>query len=189
MLLKIPPRPQLLIPKWSQVQTMEKGWTWHFHLHSIRKKVWRRFKRSLRYIHKKKRQRIKQRKTGVLTGSWHVRTLFRIGSILMFTHQLIWYNVEMSAIQETRLQRQHIIETKARTFFVVGKRRENNEYGVAFVVKREVINHVIDFKTTSERKCSIGIKTTLGRLCILTLRLLMSYIYIYIYIYIWSTYS
>lgn len=96
-------------------------------------------------IYSQKRQRIKERKSGVLTGSWNVRTLFRIGSILMFTHQLIWYNVEISAIQGTRLQGQHIIETKARTFFAVGKRRENIVYGVAFVVKREVINHVIDF--------------------------------------------
>jgi hypothetical protein len=144
MLLKIPPRPQLLIPKWSQLQTMEKGRTWCFDLHSIRKESVEKIQEKPQ-IYSQKRQRIKERKSGVLTGSWNVRTLFRIGSILMFTHQLIWYNVEISAIQGTRLQGQHIIETKARTFFAVGKRRENIVYGVAFVVKREVINHVIDF--------------------------------------------
>ena len=61
----------------------------------------------------------------MLTRSWNVITLFRIGSLLMFTHQLIWYNIDISAIQETRLQGQHIVETKTHTFFVVGKRREN----------------------------------------------------------------
>jgi len=61
----------------------------------------------------------------MLTRSWNVITLFRTDSLLMFTHQLIWYNIDISAIQETRLQGQHIVETKTHTFFVVGKRREN----------------------------------------------------------------
>lgn len=43
----------------------------------------------------------------------------------MHTHQLIHYDLDISAIQETRLQDQHNIETKTHTFFVVGKRREN----------------------------------------------------------------
>jgi hypothetical protein len=60
----------------------------------------------------------------MLTGSWNVIILLRIGSLLMFTHQLIWYNADISAIQETILQGQHIIETKTHTFFVVGKTRE-----------------------------------------------------------------
>jgi hypothetical protein len=34
-----------------------------------------------------------------------------------------------------------------------------HEYGVASVVKTEVINYVLDFKAISERICSIGIKT------------------------------
>jgi hypothetical protein len=43
----------------------------------------------------------------------------------MLTHQLIQYNLDISAMQETRLQGQHIIETKTHTFILVGQMREN----------------------------------------------------------------
>jgi hypothetical protein len=42
----------------------------------------------------------------------------------MHTHRLIRYNTDISAIQETTLQSQHIIETK-NTTFIVGDWREN----------------------------------------------------------------
>ena len=38
---------------------------------------------------------------------------------------------------------------------------------MAFVVKREGLNHVLDFEATGGRKCSIRIKTKLDNLCIL----------------------
>jgi hypothetical protein len=70
---------------------MEEGWTWRFHLHSIRKGDVEKIQETPQ-IYSQKRQWIKQRKTGMLTGTWNVRTLFRIGSLLMFTHQFILFS-------------------------------------------------------------------------------------------------
>jgi exonuclease III len=52
-------------------------------------------------------------------------------------------------------------------FLCSGKQEGKHVYGVAFVVKREGINHVLHFKATSKRKCSMRIKTNLGNLCVL----------------------
>jgi hypothetical protein len=61
----------------------------------------------------------------MLTGSCNVRTLFRIASPIMLTHLSIWYTLDISAMQETRLKGQHIIETKTHTFILVGQIKEN----------------------------------------------------------------
>jgi exonuclease III len=57
----------------------------------------------------------------MLIGSWNVRTLYRTGSIIMLTQQLIQYNLDIAAIQETRWQDKHIMDTKTYSFFLSGK--------------------------------------------------------------------
>jgi len=52
-------------------------------------------------------------------------------------------------------------------FLCSGKQEGKHEHGVAFVVKIEGINNVLDFDATGERKCSIRITTKLGNLCVL----------------------
>jgi exonuclease III len=61
----------------------------------------------------------------MLIGSWNVRTLYRTGSIIMLTQQLIHYNLDITAIQETRWQDKYIMDTKTHTFFLSRKEGEN----------------------------------------------------------------
>jgi hypothetical protein len=72
------------------------------------------------------KRQIRQCKTDMLIGSWNVRTLYRNSSIIMFTQQLMQYNLDITAIQETRWQDKHIMDTKTHTLsFLVGKKGEN----------------------------------------------------------------
>ena len=95
----------------------------------------------------------------MLTGSWNVRILFRTGSVIMLTQQLIQYNLDIRAIQETREQGKYVMDTKTHTFFLVGKEGGKHEYRVTFVVKREVINNVLVFKAVNGRTYSLTIQT------------------------------
>jgi exonuclease III len=103
----------------------------------------------------------------MLIGSWNVRTLYRTGSIIMLTQQLIQYNLDIAAIQETRWQDKHIMDTKTYTFFLGGKYGRKHEYGVAFAVKEKVRNKVLDFKAIDQRICLLRIKTKFGNLSLM----------------------
>jgi hypothetical protein len=59
------------------------------------------------------------------------------------------------------------MDIKTHTFFLSGKERGKHEYGVAFAVKKEERNKVLDFKAINERICLLRIKTKFGNLSIM----------------------
>jgi len=73
--------------------------------------------------------------------------------------QLKEYRLAMMALQETRWQDEDIMDMKSHTLFYSGKEEGTGEFGVAFVVERNMKRNVLDFKAVDERICVLRIKT------------------------------
>jgi exonuclease III len=63
------------------------------------------------------------------------------------------------ALQETRWQDKDIMYTKSHTLFYSGKEEGTTEFGVVFVVERNMKRNVLDFKAVEESICVSRIKT------------------------------
>ena len=83
----------------------------------------------------------------LIFGTWNVRTLFRTGAVLSLFSQLNKYRLAITALQETRWQGKDIMDTKSHTIFYSGKEKGFREFGVAFVVERNMKWNVLDFNT------------------------------------------
>ena len=64
--------------------------------------------------------------------------------------QLKEYKLAIMALQETRWQGTDIMDMKSHTLFYSSKEGGTREYGVAFVVERNVKLDVLDFKAVDE---------------------------------------
>jgi len=95
----------------------------------------------------------------LIFGTWNVRTLFRTGALLFLLSQLKEYWLAITALQETRWQGKDIMDIKSHTLFYSGKEKGVREFGVAFVVERNMKRIVLDFKAVDERICVLRIKT------------------------------
>jgi exonuclease III len=73
--------------------------------------------------------------------------------------QLKQYKVDITALQETRWQGKDITDMKSHTLFYSGKEEGTREFGVAFIVERNMKRNVLDFKAVDERICVLRIKT------------------------------
>jgi hypothetical protein len=61
------------------------------------------------------------------------------------------YRVAITAMQETRWQGKDIKDMKSNTLFYSGKEEGIREFGVTFVVERNMKRNVLDFKAVDER--------------------------------------
>ena len=84
--------------------------------------------------------------------------------------QLKEYRLAIRALQETRWQGKDIMDMKSRTLFYSGKEGGTREFGVAFVVERNMKWNVLDFKAVEERMCVLRIKTKFKNLCLINVR-------------------
>jgi exonuclease III len=73
--------------------------------------------------------------------------------------QLKEYRLARTALQETRWQCKDIMDMKSHTLFYSGKEKGVREFGVAFVVERNMKRNVLDFKAVDEQTCVLRIKT------------------------------
>jgi hypothetical protein len=71
-------------------------------------------------------------------------------SITIFAVSVKQYRVAITAIQETRWQGKDIKDMKSHTLFYSGKEEGSREFGVAFVVERNMKRNVLDFKAVDE---------------------------------------
>jgi hypothetical protein len=76
--------------------------------------------------------------------------LFNTGTLLSLLSRLKEYRLAIMALLETRLQGKDIMDMKSLTLFHSGKEEETREFGVAFVVERNVKRNVLDFKAVDE---------------------------------------
>ena len=72
--------------------------------------------------------------TGMLRGTWNVRTLFRTGSLIIFTQQSLHHKLNITAAETTRWHNEHMC-TKMQNFFLLWERRVKTYVG-ALSVKR-----------------------------------------------------
>jgi len=73
-------------------------------------------------VRSEKGQQIRQNTTRMLPGTWNVRTLFRTGSLIMFTQQSLHHKLDITATQTTRWHNKHVC-TKMQNFFLLWERR------------------------------------------------------------------
>ena len=85
--------------------------------------------------------------------------MFKPGALLSLLSQLKQYKLDITALQETRWQGKDIMDMKSHTLFYSGKEEGTREFGVAFIVERNMKRNVLDFKAVDERICVLRIKT------------------------------
>ena len=105
------------------------------------------------------RRRLGYKEKELIFGTWNVRTLFKTGALLSLLSQLKEYRLDITALQETRWQGKDIMDMKSHTLFYSGKEKGTREFGVAFIVERNMKKNVLDFKAVDERICVLRIKT------------------------------
>ena len=95
----------------------------------------------------------------LIFGTRNVQILYKTGSLLSLLSQLKEYKRAITALQETRWRGKDIMDMKPHTLFYSGKEGGTREFGVAFVVERNMKRNILDFKAVDERMCVLRIKT------------------------------
>jgi len=96
------------------------------------------------------RQRPGCKEKELIFGTWNVRTLFKTRALLSLLSQIKEHRLAITALQETRWQGKDIMDMKSHTLFYSGKDEGTREFGVAFVVERNMKWNVLDFKAVDE---------------------------------------
>jgi exonuclease III len=99
-------------------------------------------------------------------GTWNVRTLFKAGSLKALTQQLEKYKMQITAVQETKCLGNEIRDT-THTIFQSGKSNGKREFGVAFIVNKEMNKNILGFTPVSERICRLRVKTRFFNLSVI----------------------
>jgi len=73
--------------------------------------------------------------------------------------QLNEQKFDIATLQGTRWQGKDIMDTKSHIAFASGKEKGTREFGVGFVVDRNMKRDAVDFKADDDRMCILGIKT------------------------------
>jgi exonuclease III len=81
------------------------------------------------------------------------------GALLSSLSPLKQYKLDITALQETRWQGKDIMDMKSHMLFYSGKEEGTREFGVAFIVERNMKRNVLDFNAVDERICVLRIKT------------------------------
>jgi hypothetical protein len=69
-------------------------------------------------------------------GTWNVRSLYRVGSLMRVSRELSRYKLNLVGVQEVRREGSSIVPAGEYTFFY-GKGNENNELGTGDLYIRE----------------------------------------------------
>jgi hypothetical protein len=72
-------------------------------------------------------------------GTWHVRSLYRVGSLMTVSRELSRYRLDFVGVQEVRWEGSGAVPAGENIFFY-GKRNENHELGTEFFCTKE--NHI-----------------------------------------------
>jgi hypothetical protein len=92
-------------------------------------------------------------------GTWKYDLEHGAGSLKALTQQLQKYQMQITAVQETNWMENEIWNTKTHTVFQSGKSNGKREFGVAFIVNKEMKKNILGFTPVSERICRLRVKT------------------------------
>lgn len=84
--------------------------------------------------------------------------MLRAGGLKILTDALKSAKINITAIQETRWPGKNVISNREYAFYYSGIDNKQGTFGTGFVVLKEAMNAVIDFKPIDERLCTLRIK-------------------------------
>jgi hypothetical protein len=67
----------------------------------------------------------------IIFGTWNIRSLYRVGSLMTVSRELSRYRLELVGVQEVRWEGSDTAPAGEYTFFY-GKENENHELGTRF---------------------------------------------------------
>lgn len=85
--------------------------------------------------------------------------MYAAGALQTLLDQLNKYKIRITAIQETKWLGKEIMELKSHVVLKSRKGKGNREFGVAFVVSKDLKQAITQFKAVDERLCAIRIQT------------------------------
>jgi hypothetical protein len=83
----------------------------------------------------------KRRNMDMRLGTWNVRSLYRVGSVMTVLRELSRYTLDLVGAQEVRWEGSGTVPAGEHTFYY-GKRNENHELGTGFFVHKRIISAV-----------------------------------------------
>ena len=89
-------------------------------------------------------------------GTWNTQTLSQIGKLNTLLSEMNRYNIKILAVQETRWTESDIFDFGDFSIFRSSGREK--QFGVAFIVHKDLRQAVIDFTPRNERMCIIRLK-------------------------------
>lgn len=100
-----------------------------------------------------------RRKSDFLFGTWNVRSLYRSSTLKEVLSEMKKYRIKILAAQETRWKGSGIFDTRTHTILHSDKDDNRHELGVAFIMEKDYMEKILDFKPVNERMCLLRLKT------------------------------
>jgi len=89
--------------------------------------------------------------------SWNVRTMLQAGKMAEIADELLKYDLDITALQETRWKGYRRKGNQDILYYTVEQRNNVNKV-LGFIIKRSMENSIIDFEPINSRMCKVRIK-------------------------------
>lgn len=91
-------------------------------------------------------------------ATWNVNTMLKPGRMKEIANQLIKYNIDIAALQETRWNDNGRIDKKEFSILYSGPKKKTGQAGTGFFVNNKLRKSILNFEAISDRLCKLRIK-------------------------------